>query len=217
MMRHTCPWHLTISLSDNTENCLLPAILERKSMYVTVYSPEDYFTIIHTTKKVIKFHMCPFVLLIFFMFSLMLSTQNHFGSMPGVGWVGVWVGVLVGWVGWVGVWVFICGHGHRAKKWRTVGQKVTYSGPISYVRRAEKWRTDQNATLECYIYAYKSGHSIDMCIFTPKNILDILSLGRHYVCMYVLLMLAKHFIVLITGGVLKFLLIDNVLPTLSKC
>ena len=46
-------------------------------------------------------------------------------------------------------WVFICGHGHRAKKWRTVCQKVTYSGPNSDVRRAEKWRTGQNATLEC--------------------------------------------------------------------
>ena len=54
---------------------------------------------------------------------------------------------------------FICGHGHRAKKWRTVGQKVTYSGPKCDVRGAEKWRTGQNATLECYniplITAYK--------------------------------------------------------------
>ena len=50
----------------------------------------------------------------------------------------------------VGVGVFICGHGHRAKKWRTVGQKVTYSGPKCDVRGAEKWRTGQNATLECY-------------------------------------------------------------------
>ena len=39
MMRHTCLWHLTISLSDYTENCLLPAILESKRMSVTVYSP----------------------------------------------------------------------------------------------------------------------------------------------------------------------------------
>ena len=51
---------------------------------------------------------------------------------------------------WGGVGVFICGHGHRAKKWRTVGQKVTYSGPKYDVRGAEKWRTGQNATLECY-------------------------------------------------------------------
>ena len=50
----------------------------------------------------------------------------------------------------VGVRVIICGHGHRAKKWRTVGQKVTYSGPKCDVRWAEKWRTGQNATLECY-------------------------------------------------------------------
>ena len=39
MMGHTCRWHLTISLSDYTENCLLPAIFESKSMSVTVYSP----------------------------------------------------------------------------------------------------------------------------------------------------------------------------------
>ena len=39
MMRHTCSWHLTMSLSDYTENCLLPVILENKRMSVTVYSP----------------------------------------------------------------------------------------------------------------------------------------------------------------------------------
>ena len=47
-------------------------------------------------------------------------------------------------------WLFICGHRHRAKKWRTVGQKVTYSGPKCDVRVAEKWRTGQNATLGRY-------------------------------------------------------------------
>ena len=41
-------------------------------------------------------------------------------------------------------------HGHRAKKWRTVGQKMTYSGTKSDVGRAEKCRSGQNATLECY-------------------------------------------------------------------
>ena len=51
---------------------------------------------------------------------------------------------------WVHARVFICGHGHMAKKWRTVGRKVTYSGPKSDVRRAEKWCTGQNATFECY-------------------------------------------------------------------
>ena len=42
------------------------------------------------------------------------------------------------------------GHSHRAEKWRTLGWKVTYSGLKSDVRRAEKWRTGKNATLECY-------------------------------------------------------------------
>ena len=46
--------------------------------------------------------------------------------------------------------MFICGHGHRAKKWRTVGQKVTFSGPQCDARGAEKWRTGQNATLESF-------------------------------------------------------------------
>ena len=39
MIRCTCPWHLTISLSDNTENCMLPAMLESKRMNVTMYFP----------------------------------------------------------------------------------------------------------------------------------------------------------------------------------
>ena len=46
--------------------------------------------------------------------------------------------------------VLIYGHGHRAKKGSTVGQKVTYNGPKYDERRAEKWRTVQNATLKCY-------------------------------------------------------------------
>ena len=33
--------------------------------------------------------------------------------------------------------MFICGHGHRAQKLCTVGQKVTNSGPKCDVRRAE--------------------------------------------------------------------------------
>ena len=36
------------------------------------------------------------------------------------------------------------------KKWRTVGQKVRYSGPKADVPRNEKWRTDQNVILDCY-------------------------------------------------------------------
>ena len=51
--------------------------------------------------------------------------------------------------GW-GVGGRVCSFvGHRAKKWRTVGQNVTYNGPKCDVRGAEKWRTGQNATLEC--------------------------------------------------------------------
>ena len=46
--------------------------------------------------------------------------------------------------------VFICGHGHRAKEWHTVGRIGTCNGPKSDVCRAEKWRTGQNTTLECY-------------------------------------------------------------------
>ena len=39
-----------------------------------------------------------------------------------------------------GGWVIICGHGHRAKKWRTVGQKVTYAGLKSDVRaKMQHW------------------------------------------------------------------------------
>ena len=69
MMRHTCPSHLTISLLDTIENCLLPAILENKHMNVTVYSPYGYFTIIETTKrfnkKIIKFPSTLFIHLCF--------------------------------------------------------------------------------------------------------------------------------------------------------
>ena len=38
------------NLSDNTENVLLPAIFESKSISVTLYFPQDIFTIIHITK-----------------------------------------------------------------------------------------------------------------------------------------------------------------------
>ena len=70
------------------------------------------------------------------------SFYFFFNAFPPKITLGSWHGV-----GWG---VFICGHGHRAKKWRTVGQKVTYSGPKCDVRGAEKWRTGQNATSECY-------------------------------------------------------------------
>ena len=57
--------------------------------------------------------MCLFFIFLF-TFSLCFSTQNYVGSMTGGGGGG---------------WgVFICGHGHRAKKWRTVGQNLTYAG-----------------------------------------------------------------------------------------
>ena len=62
-----------------------------------------------------------------------------------------------------GCWsVFICGHGHRAKKWCTVGQKVTKSGPKCDVRRAEN---DARAKMEHYsviisdiLWMYISAH-----------------------------------------------------------
>ena len=70
------------------------------------------------------------------------SFYVFFNAFPPNITLGPWHGV-----GWG---VFICGHGQRAKKWRTVGQQVTYSGPKCDLRGAEKWRTGQNATLECY-------------------------------------------------------------------
>ena len=39
MMGHSYLWHLTISLLDNIEKCLLPAILESKHISVSVYFP----------------------------------------------------------------------------------------------------------------------------------------------------------------------------------
>ena len=58
----------------------------------------------------------------------------------------------------LGLGVFICGNGHRVKNWRTVGQKVTYSGQKSDVRGAEKRLTGQNATLVLWIYiSYRNG------------------------------------------------------------
>ena len=64
-------------------------------------------------------------------------------------------------------------------------------------------------------FAYKKGHSTDMCIFTLKECI------RYYTvhstpCMCVFLMLAKHLIVSIIGNFLKFLLIENALPMLSN-
>ena len=105
--------------------------------------------------------MCPSTLFIYsfiLMFSLMLFHPKL-----------LWVHAR-GW-GW-GCRVFICGHGHRAKKWRTVGQKVTYSGPKSDVRKAEKWRTGQNATLECYNVL----HNFQICICVTLLILSISAL-----------------------------------------
>ena len=139
-MRHTCPWHFTISLSDNTENCLLPALLESKHMNVTVYSSWDYFTIIHTTKgfneKRIKFHMCPSTLFIYsFIYLCFLwwfSTQYYFGSMPGGGGGGAgcsFVGMATGRNSDI----------QLAKKWRTVGQNLTYAG-----LKSDIWATKQH-------------------------------------------------------------------------
>ena len=46
-----------------------------------------------------------------------------------------------------------------AQKWRAVGQKVTHSWQKSDVRRADKWRTGQNATWECFNgYQHTSHH-----------------------------------------------------------
>ena len=137
MIKHKSRWHLTTSLSDYTENCLLPAILESKPMSVPVYSPCQYFTKIHTTEGFNKKNSVNFMCLstfysfiVLLTFYLILSTQNYFWSMTGVG-----------------VGVFICGHGHRAQKWRTVGQKwrtvgqnVTYAGLKSDVRaKMQHW------------------------------------------------------------------------------
>ena len=64
------------------------------------------------------------VFIFLFTFSLMLFHPKLF-----------WVHDM-GW-GWG---VFICGHGHRAKKWRTVGQNVTYAGLKSDVRaKMQHW------------------------------------------------------------------------------
>ena len=78
-----------------------------------------------------------------------------------------------------------------------------------------------NHVEECIVttenqFAYKKGHSTDMCIFTLKGCIRYYTV--HNTPMYVcFLMLAKILIVSITGNFLRFLLIENALPMLSKC
>ena len=136
-------WLCTLTkLLANLENCQLPALLERKRMSVTVYSPVYYFIIIHTTKgfdtKSIICHKCPSTFLsIIFSYFFFNAFLPKITLCPCQGF-GVGVEGVHSWTWWQG------------QKWRTVGQKVTYSGPKSDVRRAEKWRTGQNTKLECY-------------------------------------------------------------------
>ena len=85
-------------------------------------------------KKIITFHMCSSTCYIYFhLFYNAFPPKIILDPCPGLGWK-----------------MFICGHGHRAKTWRTVGQSLTYSRPKTDVSRAEKWYTCQNATLECF-------------------------------------------------------------------
>ena len=93
-------------------------------------------------KKIIKFHVSFHFLFIHFSFYF------FFNAFPPKITLGPWQGKGVGVHGEWGV--FICRHGHRAKKWCTVGQKVTYSGQKCDVPGAEKWRMGQNATFKCY-------------------------------------------------------------------
>ena len=110
---------------------------------IAIFCKNSHHKMIWWKKSLNFICLSTFYLFIFlFTFSLMLFHPKllwvHDRGWGGVGWGGVGVGVS------------ICGHGHRAKKWCTVGQKVTYSGPKCDVRGAEKWRTGQNAILECY-------------------------------------------------------------------
>ena len=64
--------------------------------------------------------MCLSTFYLFIYFSFYFFFNAFLPKITLGPWQWVRVGVL---------WVFICMHGHRAKKWRTMGQKVTYSGP----------------------------------------------------------------------------------------
>ena len=149
MMRHTCLWHLAISLSDYTGNCLLPAILESKRMSATVYSSYQYFTITHTTKlkgfnkKICKFHVSFHFLFIHF------SSYFFFNAfLPKITlgpWQGGGGGGVVGGMGGGGSFVDMATGPNSdvqwAKKWRSVGQKLTHAGLKSGARaKMRHWK-----------------------------------------------------------------------------
>ena len=57
-----------------------------------------------------------------------LSTMSSLCCRSRCRPVSSWCGISLLTLVWVGVGVFICGHGHMAKTWRTVGQNLTKAG-----------------------------------------------------------------------------------------
>ena len=118
-------------------------------MNVTVYSPEDHFAIIQTTKgfekKIIDFHMSfhfmyLFIHLFIYIFIYWFICVFFNAFPPKITLVR-----CQGW-GWGGGCYFVgMATGSRsdvqwAKKWRTVGQNLTYTGLKSYVwAKMQQW------------------------------------------------------------------------------
>ena len=136
-MGHTHSGHLTFSLSENIENCLVVAILGSKCLDMTMHTLHDriIFNNAHNTEKNRNWYdfrcflLFSYFLYIFWNFCIFSQVKLHCGHYGGVE-----------------LWAW-----HRAEKWRTVGRTLTYSGPRTYVRRAKKWCMGQN----CWI---KTGH-----------------------------------------------------------
>ena len=78
VMRHTCPWHWKVSLSENTEYCLLIAILGSKHMSVTRHT-------LHTRIIYYNSHLPKFRCVIHFMFVCFLA---KFTLLPWWVWGG---------------------------------------------------------------------------------------------------------------------------------